>query len=111
MRTGLQLLINLLEDLHFLHPAILHEADVVGMLVIGVVCRLIGKLHQEAPDIVILWADFPEAFKVLNAGNCRKGNACIEEILLLSRPDGMDGLEDYGMTNSSSTHKGDKVMG
>src|SRR5690606_36693732 len=71
-------------------PAACTEADVGGLLVVGVKRRLNHELHREPEAVVVLRADLVEHFELLDPGD--RGELALrglDEILLLRRTGGV----------------------
>ena len=56
---------------HLGQPALLHEPEVVRVLVVAFVRGSIGELHRDREAVAILRADLSQQLEQLNAGNSR----------------------------------------
>lgn len=78
----------------------MHEADVVGVLVIAFVRGSIGKLHRDPEAVAILRADLGQQLEHLNTRKSREPLGRIEEVTLSGRSFRMDERERNGMPDA-----------
>src|SRR6266446_1814002 len=79
-RTLLERLVVDFEELgHLREPALLHEADVIRMLVVGLVRGRSCELHRDAVPVAVLRARLVEDLERFDAGNLREACGGREE--------------------------------
>src|SRR5262249_18432103 len=74
--------VDLQERLDLRYPAVAHEGDMVGGIVVAVIGGLVGELHREAETVVVLRADLAEPLELLHAGDFGEDQRGVEERLL-----------------------------
>ena len=65
---------------HLGQPALLHEADVIGVLVVAFVGGSVGELHRDPEAVAVLRADLGQELERLDAGNRRELLGRLEEV-------------------------------
>ena len=108
-QQGQRHIVDLEKSLDFRYPAVAHEGDVVGMLIVSGVGSLIGELHREAEMVVVLGADLPQRLELGDALDRAEDALGVgEEPLFLQRvlrvlQGEYDGVTDH-FSSTTATH-------
>lgn len=96
--------IDLEEVRHLAQPALLHEPDMIRVLVVVLVSVLIRELHRDPKAVVVFRADLGQELKCLDAWNDLEPFCCFEKCTFFVRPCRMGERERDGVSDAMWIH-------